>query len=148
MAVYNNLVSGLQTFYLAQIDPVNAGKTLEIDLFDPGDVSGNAFISILDPDGNAYNTASFNYTADSQCTSTCSANNVTQIQTHGSTSPFNNSWITILIPLPSTYGAHGLTPPGETQPGWWKIQYNVIGGNDTTTWRVLIRGNPVHLIVP
>jgi len=149
MAVYNNLVSGLQTFYLAQIDPVNAGKTLEIDLFDPGDVSGNAYISILDPDGNAYTSATFSYTTDNQCTSACTGNNVTQIQTHSSSgSPYNNTWITILIPLPSSYGSVGLTPPGETQPGWWKIQYNVIGGNDTTTWRVLIRGNPVHLIVP
>ena len=34
MATYNNLTSGLQKFYLAQIDPaVGAGKTAEIDLF-------------------------------------------------------------------------------------------------------------------
>ena len=151
MAVYNNLVSGLQTFYLAQIDKVHAGKTLEIDLFDPGDVNGDAFIRIKNPDGNAYNYATFSYTADNQCTSNCSGNGVTQIQTHvngAGTGPFNNSWITILIPLPSSYGSVGLTPPGETQPGWFKIEYNVTGGNDTTTWRVLIRGNPVHLIVP
>jgi Flp pilus assembly protein TadG len=150
MAVYNNLVSGLQTFYMAQIDSVHAGKTLEIDLFDPGDVSGDAFIRIKNPDGNAYNYATFSYTTDNQCASNCSGNNVTQIQTHyaNGTSPFNNTWLTILIPLPSTYGLTGLTPAGETQAGWWKIEYNVNGGNDTTTWRVLIRGNPVHLIVP
>jgi hypothetical protein len=149
MAVYNNLVSGLQTYYMAQIDPVHAGKTLEIDLFDPGDVAGDAYLRILTPNGNAYNYATFSYTADSQCSANCSGTNVTQIQTHSSSgNPFNNSWITILIPLPATYGSTGLTPPGETQAGWWKIEYNVTGGNDTTTWRVLIRGNPVHLIVP
>jgi len=150
MAVYNNLVSGLQKFYLAQIDSVHAGKTLEIDLFDPGDVSGDAFIRVLSPNGNAYNYATFSYTADSQCTSNCSSAGTTQIQTHYASggSPFNNSWLRLLIPLSSTYGTTGLTPSGEMQPGWWKIEYNVNGGNDTTTWRVLILGNPVHLIVP
>ena len=44
MAAYNNLVSGNQLFYLAQIGPENAGKTMEITLFDPGDVSGNAYL--------------------------------------------------------------------------------------------------------
>jgi hypothetical protein len=31
---------------------------------------------------------------------------------------------------------------------WWKIEYQVDGGNDTTTWQVDIQGNPVHLLVP
>jgi hypothetical protein len=53
--------------------------------------------------------------------------------------------------LPSTYGSGGLTPPGESSAGWWKIDYKLGSGtvgNDTTTWRVGVRGNPVHLIVP
>ncbi len=151
MAAYNNLVSGTQLFYLAQIDKVHAGKTLEIDLFDPGDVSGDAYIKILSPNGNSYNPAVFSFTTDGHCASNCSGTNKTQIQTHGtgvSGSPYNDTWIKILIPLPSTYGSGGLTPSGEPAAGWWKIQYDVAGGNDTTTWRVLILGNPVHLIVP
>ncbi len=56
--------------------------------------------------------------------------------------------MTITIPLPSTYGSTGLTPPGETEPGWWKIEYQMNGANDTTTWGVNINGNPVHLIIP
>ena len=62
---------------------------------------------------------------------------------------FNNSWITISIPLPNTYGqgSDDLMPVGETQPGWWKIEYTITAsGNDTTTWEVNIRGNPVHLV--
>ncbi len=40
-------------------------------------------------------------------------------------------------------------PPGETQPGWRKIEYQITAaGNDTTTWEVDIRGNSVHLVVP
>ena len=28
------------------------------------------------------------------------------------------------------------------------IEYTVGGGNDTTTWKVEILGNPVHLVIP
>ncbi len=159
MASYNILTSGIQSFYLAQIDKTAAGKTIEIDLFDPGDVSGNAFLRVLNPDGNAYNYATFSYSTfnltggGNNCISgnsdVCAASGRTSIQTaKGGSSSFNNTWLRILIPLPSSYGSTGLTPAGETQPGWWKIEYTVGGGNDTTTWMVNIRGNPVHLIVP
>ena len=145
MVAYNNLESGLQTFYLAQIDKVHAGKTMEIKLFDPGDVGGNAYIKILSPDGNAYNYVSnFTYTADNEVSGVGP-----QIQTAaGGSSYFQDALITILIPLDVNYGKTGLTPPGETSPGWWKIEYNVSGGNDTTSWQVDITGNPVHLLVP
>jgi len=159
MASYNILPAGVQSFYLAQIDKSAAGKTIEVDLFDPGDVSGNAVLKVKNPDGNVYNYATFSYTTfnltggGNNCiggnSDACSATNRTQIQTASSgSSSFNNTWIRILIPLPSTYGSVGLTPPGETQAGWWKMEYTVSGGNDTTTWMVNIRGNPVHLIVP
>ncbi len=154
MAGYTNINSGGQRFYLAQIEQVHAGKTLEIKLFDPGDVNGNATLHILSPDGNVYHDVTFSYVADSSCVSgksdACSGTNRTTIQTAvaGSGSSFDNSVITITIPLPSNYGAGGLTPSGETEPGWWKIQYDVAEANDTTTWQVSIRGNPVHLVIP
>ena len=66
----------------------------------------------------------------------------------GGKSSFNDTWLKILVPLPPTYGAKGLLPGGESQPGWWKIEYQVAGGNDTTTWEVNVLGNPVHLVVP
>ena len=153
MVAYNNVVGGDQLFYLAQIPKVDAGKTLEIDLFDVGDVSGLAQLYIEDPDGNVYTNPTFNYTADAQCASGCSGNGVSFITatSSGGSHPFNDSWITILVTLPSTYGSVGLTPGSESQAGWWKIDYRIAAGvqsNDTTTWRVSVRGNPVHLIVP
>ncbi len=145
MAAYNNLEAGTQRFYLAQIDKVHAGKTMVIELFDPGDISGNGYLRILSPDGNAYNYATFDYLADNGR----SGNGVTQIQTaSGGSSYFNNSVLTIQIALPASYGSVGLKPSGETEDGWWKIEYQVGGGNDTTTWAVSIRGNPVHLVLP
>jgi hypothetical protein len=73
--------------------------------------------------------------------SSCSGN-VSSITVAGASgSSYNNTWIEITIPLPSTYGSGGLW-----QGGWWQVQYNVSQGNDTTTWSVNVNGNPVHLM--
>jgi Flp pilus assembly protein TadG len=157
MVAYNNVIGGDQRFYLAQIPRQDAGKTLEIDLFDVGDVSGAASLDVEDPDGNVYTNPTFSYTADGQCDNSIAGNcegagvkSITATLANGD-HPFNDSWLTILIPLPPTYGSAGLTPPGESEAGWWKIDYRIAAGvqsSDTTTWRVSVRGNPVHLIVP
>lgn len=160
MVSYANVEAGQQTFYLAQIDrQQGAGKTVEIRLFDPGDVGQKAWMQILSPDGNSYDPVTFSYTADNGR----SGSNVTCIQTYGGSGPsapagcpnetsggtfYQNSWITIHVPLDASYGSSGLTPPGEVDEGWWKIRYTVNSGNDTTTWEVTIRGNPVRLVVP
>lgn len=151
--------SATSTFYLAQIGPEHAGKTMEIKLWDPGDTNGlTANLQILVPGSGGYSPATLNYTAAKGTTNTNAANcnsntgtNVTQITTaNGSTSNFNGCWVTILIPIPASYTAP--TPPGETQPGWWKISYIMGSGSssafDLTTWQVQIRGNPVHLVLP
>ena len=155
MAVYNNLQPGnaYQLFYLARIDQKSgAGKTALIDIFDPGDVPGNAVLKVLSPDGGVQTEATFSYTTDGNCVAgrsdVCSANNVKQITTavNGSSS-FNNTWIHIRVAIPTTYGQSGLWGPGGG--GWWQIRYETPGGgNDTTTWQVSISGNPVHLQVP
>ncbi len=159
MAVYNNLQAGAayQLFYLAKIDQqTGAGKTALIDIFDAGDVNGNATLKVLSPDGNTQSLATFSYTSDSNCNATvnynhwspsdsCSGSGVAQITTAvGGRSSFNNTWIHMAIVLPNTYGQGGLW-----QGGWWQIRYETPGGgNDTTTWQVSVRGNPVHLVVP
>ena len=168
MATYANIDSGTQTFYLAQISQVlGAGKTMEIDLFDPGDVGAGAWLQILSPDGNKVdpnNHASFTWTADSNASSghQSSGGTVTCIQTFGGTGSappgcpaatsggifFQDSWVKILVPIPGTYGQTGLQPAGDPAAGWWKIKYTVASGNDTTTWMVSVLGNPVHLVVP
>ena len=169
MAAYTNMQAGTQAFYLAQVDALaGRGKTIAIDLYDPGDVGGGAWLQILNPDGGTYTPATFSFTSVSKGgVAGPSGTNVTCIETNrpasapgfavpagcptiydGSGSQFDSYWLQILVPLPGTYGNSGLQPPGTPAPGWWKIQYSVGGGNDTTTWRVTIRGNPVHLIEP
>jgi len=147
MAAYTNLDAGNQTFYFAQIESVHAGKTLEIQLFDPGESSGNAFLRFLSPDGNKYSYATFDWEADDGRSGT----GVTSIQTSiGGVAQFNNHLITIDIALGKDYGKMGLNPKGDVtdEEGWWQIEYNINAANDTTTWQISIRGNPVHLIIP
>ncbi len=147
MAAYTNLDAGNQTFYFSQIEDVHAGKTLEIELFDPGESSGDAFLRFLSPDGNKYSYATFDWESDDGRSGT----NVTSLQTSiGGKAQFNNHLVTIDIDLPKDYGKKGLNPTGDItdEQGWWQIEYNINAANDTTTWQISIRGNPVHLIIP
>ena len=169
MAAYTNMQSGTQAFYLAQIDQASGrGKTIQINLYDPGDVGGGAWLQFLNPDGGSYTPATFSFTSRSKAGQVGpSGTNVTCIETNrpggapsfaipagcprifdGAGSQFDSYWLTITIPLPNTYGNSGLQPAGTPAPGWWKVQYTVAGGNDTTTWSVNILGNPVHLVLP
>ena len=150
MCTYNNLpVNTSQIFYLAQIPAVHAGKTLEIKVHDLGDVGGDAYVKVLVPGAAGYTQATFNWTASGGGPPT-SGTNATQIQVaSGGTNRYDNQLITIDVVLPVTYSAP--TPPGEPGGGWWKIEYDLSnggGGNDTATWSVNIRGNPVHLVTP
>jgi Flp pilus assembly protein TadG len=149
MAAYANVTAGASLFYLAQIDPVHAGKTLEVRLFDPGDVGGNATLRIKKPTSTGYVDSTFSYTANGGAGSRNGTNVSSLLTASSGASQYQNAWVTISIPLPANYGVGGLTPPGETEPGWWKIEYTITSaGNDTTTWEVNIRGNPVHLVIP
>ncbi len=163
IVTYNIIqTAGIQSFYLAQIGPENAGKTLEIDLFDIGDLNNPATgsLQILSPDGNVYKPATFTYKSDANCgraglsspcknTAGTTSITVTDSSRHQS---WQDSWLTIQIKLGPTYGcsisAPCLKPLGETQQGWWKVQYTTQNGtaNDTTTWMVSLLGNPVHLV--
>jgi hypothetical protein len=155
-------------FYLAQIDAIHAGKTVAIRLWDPGDTNSLvADLQILvprDPDGAGpaaaiYEAATFRWRSVWGTTNgnragcnNSSGSGVTSVRTNngGSVGVFNGCWVTIEIPIPVSYDAP--QPPGEPEPGWWKIRYSMSGTNpnafDLTTWEVQIRGNPVHLVIP
>ena len=151
MVIYANVTAGTTLFYLGRIEAVHAGKTMVIELFDPGDASGNASIQVLKPTSTGYVAATFSYTADANAAGSKSGTNVTSLKTTISgAGQYNNSWVTLTIPLPKTYTAP--LPPGEpagTLGGWWKIRYPFDSTTtDTTTWQASIRGNPVHLVLP
>jgi hypothetical protein len=138
-------------FYMAQIDAVHAGKTMEIKLWDPGDTNPlSANLQIEIPTSSGWSATNFSWAAavgtGASGTASCngtSGSGVSSVTTANPTSQFNGCWLTIDVVIPVGYTAQ--------QSGWWKIKYNMSGSgtsNDVTTWKVQIRGNPVHLIVP
>ena len=52
MSIFANLSGTTADFYLAQIDPIHAGKTMRINMFDSGE--GASSLQILDPNGNPF----------------------------------------------------------------------------------------------
>jgi Flp pilus assembly protein TadG len=151
MVIYANVANGTTLFYLGRIEAVHAGKTMVIQLFDPGDAAGNSSIEVLKPTTSNYSPTTFSFTADANAVGPKSGTNVSRLNTTVSgTAQYNNAWVTLTVPLPKTYTAP--LPPGEpagTQGGWWKIRYSFDSTTtDTTTWQVSIRGNPVHLVQP
>ena len=151
MANWYNITGGTSTFYLAKVGAQYAGKTLEINLFDVGDTSGNTYLKIKSPDGGSqaytgftYTSASLEGTAGPSGSIAAGSSGLQATSCSGSCShPFNDLLLTIDIPLSSSYGSGGLW-----QGGWWQVEYDVSSGNDTTTWQVNVLGNPVHLVVP
>ena len=148
------VINNTSVFYLAQIEAAHAGKTLEIKLFDPGDISSTNFkIRIPTATGFQYATFTWTTTGINACApgSAASGGPTTTLVTSTSTcNYYNNQWVTISVPIPATYTAPVSPgdPPGSGG-GWWKIEYGTLGtGQDITTWEVNIRGNPVHLITP
>ena len=152
-------------FYLAQIDAVHAGKTVEISLWDPGDTTPlTASIEIVIPTGSGWTATPVTYSAATGTNNSARAdggggrpNCNTNARTTASTAP--------IVTFQSGGNDHGpvqrlladdprrRSPTATPRPrtGWWKIKYTMTGtgtSNDVTTWQVSIRGNPVHLITP
>src|SRR2546425_1341750 len=142
------LVNGTSVFYLAQVAAAHAGKTLEIKLFDPGDLSSTT-MRIRVPTATGFTYATFTWTATGSAGGAPTSGGPTTalVTSDATTSFYNNQWVTLLVQIPPSYTAP--TPPGDPGPGWWKVEY-VTGasGVDATTWEVNVRGNPVHLITP
>ncbi len=159
-----NSVTGQEpcaSFYLAQVSPSYAGKTMTITLFDPGE--GATGIELLQPDGNP---ASFTYqTVDSsaedgpytsdppyysddgnnppKATTACICNPGLKpgpLNGRASASEYNDRYLEIQTTLPS---ATVLDQNG----GWYKVEYVFSGSSvsDRTTWNVSVGGNPIHL---
>ena len=150
MVIYANVTAGTTLFYLARIDAIHAGKTMVIELFDPGDAAGNSQIEILKPTTMGYVASTFSYTADATAAGSKSGTIVSSLKTTiGGAGQYNNSWVTLTVPFSKTYTAPlPASEPAGTQGGWWKIRYSFDNiTTDTTTWQASIRGNPVHLVL-
>lgn len=135
MSIYSNVdgASGDTVFYLAEVDPIHAGKDLVVSLWDPGDASGNHSMRVRMPNGTMP-PCTWTSTNSSYAGGTEAACNIAT-----SSSRFNDHLVEVRIHLPDTYTC--------AADCWWKIDYNYPGQtNDTTTWSARIEGNPVKLV--
>ena len=134
----------------------------------PKDGSGGARAQVLDPTtmlGNRPSCFPVLWLATTPTSGHQSGSGITCIQTNGGSTagfptppgcgcplrPFEgsqNRGSAILIPLPTLNGSTGLTPLGESQAGWWKIEYTVGGGSDLTTWELTSSATRSTLVVP
>ena len=135
MAIYANVdgSAGNTIFDLAEVAEIHAGKELVIELWDPGDASGNHSVRIKDPSG-ATPGCTWTSTNPSYSGGTLAS---CDIPTSGAR--FNDYLVTIRVPIPPTYTCGSNC--------WWQVEYNYPGStNDTTTWSARIEGNPVKLV--
>jgi hypothetical protein len=142
MSIYNNFSAGTSWLYLAQIKSNMAGKTMEIDLFDPGDMNGTGTMYFEMPTASSYTPATFNWrdAGTSLGPGGTMNNGVTSLVTATSgTSHFNGHWVVITTRIPADYTA--------PQNGWWKVKYVFTDvAHERTTWRAEIIDSPVHLV--
>lgn len=163
MAIYTPISignGGQFAVKLFQLRPEYAGLTVNIDIFDPGDLSstnGKVILNILDPSGavasspqgvNIYDlgvqrsnlsTGAYSVIASAQNGNT-QASFVATDTSNGTSR--NGHWAHMELTIPSTYNPQ----PGQD---WWSLQY-LTGPNttavDTLTVAVGLRGGPVHLV--
>lgn len=157
-------------FYLATIDEVHKGKTLEIKLFDPGEGMDNMQVLTPDnarlpfqiatmPEGGTQGSFAAN-------TSTCTvgANTYECLRVAEWIAPaaartdfYNGNEVTIRIQIPSNYQCvqdNPATPLTDESNCWWRIRYepltnpntgNVGTVTDRTTWSIRVIGDPIRL---
>ncbi len=144
MSIYANVdgSKGNTDFHLAEVAVGLGGKTLVIELWDPGDAQGKHSVEIRDPSGN---TPACTWEAEERdgggTASGTEANCVidTSKPGGGGGGRFNNWLVTIRVALPADYTC--------AADCWWKIRYNYPGQtSDTTTWSAHIEGNPLRLV--
>lgn len=148
LPLYASLSGGSSTFYLAEIDGTEAGKQLQIELFDVGE--GADSIEVLDPNGDP---VTFDWSIDCGsggmpirgCSGSGTALDVSGSDTKvsGNTlgdSRFNDRVVTIQVDLPTDYAT-------RYAGRWWQIRYTFGAADitDRTTWSIQVLGDPVRL---
>lgn len=138
ISVYANTSAGVASFFMAEIEGEHNGKTLELELWDPGE--GGSKIEFLKPTGtNSWAATSFSWNSyNNNGSSHSSGSNVMSVSVLSSV--FNGRLLRIRIPLTN------YVPPSDNK--WWKIRYTFDSGNvtDRTTWSAKVVGDPVHLL--
>ncbi len=145
MSIFSNNLTGPSNLYLAEIDPVHAGKTLELRFFDAGDASGLSYMRVRDPFGNIPNCTWFSEDSSGTITGSGSGSCEWLTTTSGGTRIYNNEWITAEIDISSGYDCGPTASPSSTDC-FWRMELDLSQPNERTTWTARVIGNPVQLV--
>ncbi len=152
MTVYTPVVGTSFGIPLFQLDPAYAGQTIDVDIFDIGDVGGgDAYVGIQQPDGAWATATSMADLGDSLgaggsaavaqnwngSTTTCTA--CFQTASGGGQAIYNGQWVQLQIAVPSSMSTWG----------YWQLEYSVAAGataGDTFAVQVGFNGTPDRLL--
>jgi Flp pilus assembly protein TadG len=173
MSIWNS-ASGTASFHLADIEPQDAGKQLEIDLYDPGDANQtdltNATLSITQPSAAGSEPTTFGGPDPSIPVSSCTwrssdallglADNPPGVVTSSPGCSIQTRTSPATTPAGQPFSRFNdkwvkiiinipadYTCPLNQNNCWWKVKYDITGGTlkDRTVWQIKIVGDPVHL---
>ena len=156
LSIFANSVSSTAQFYLASIGPEHSGKTMVVDLYDPGE--GGQELRLVDPLGNYVPfRRSVEPRIDGEVAPAGGWGPVTEtvVDISGAgpqpaggmlgrigDGRFNERQLRLEVDLPADIEA---AYSGAT---WWRVEYRFGTGTvtDRTTWSVSVRGDPVRMI--
>jgi Flp pilus assembly protein TadG len=138
MAIYTNVASSSTTkFFLTRVPTTAAGRTLDVRLYDIGDITGTGTLKIVAPTESG--------TTFSNCRAVGPVNSTLTNCQFNASSAFQGKWEDVYVPIPSTYHCTDASATGC----WVKLWYDLSGAtaaSDTTSWSASIDGDPVRLI--
>jgi hypothetical protein len=131
---------------LACLPTSYAGRTLSVQIFDPGDGSGDIYVGVAAAGGG---TVDVTYPGlPSGDITTIDGDSVVQARF---TNPrnynaFDGVWLTAQVTLPASYT--GDCTGGLNSTGWWQLIYASANGTpgDVVGMKLSLTGSPVHLL--
>lgn len=141
ISIFTNQSDTLMNMYLAEVEEIHAGKTLELNLYDVGEDDFEAWMTFRMPDGTV---PSCDWAAtDEAGNQTVSGSGTCRIQTSDEIGEalhrrFNAQWLKILIEIPGNYTC--------ASDCWWRVEIDNEQPHDRTTWAARVVGNPVQLV--
>lgn len=157
MSIYANSPSTDAQFYLSRVNSASAGMSMDIALFDAGDVSQAGQITVLPPPDATTSGSALALTtcqglgvvvgsnASPSTQTDCRLTNVssTTDEQPGSPAGYQGRMQTLRVAIPADYSCNESDPFGC----WFKIRLQYPGGaNDATTWATDLVGQPVRLV--
>jgi hypothetical protein len=170
LAIYTPVSGNTFTLPLFQLPPSYAGQTVDVDIYDPGDLNangGSASMDIIDATTGSPAASSNIVIYDlgtsrvdppaspPGCSMGSPVTNPPCVVPSGGTATFplvnaqgqayyNGHWVRVEIPVSSTYN-----PTGPPSSWYWQMRYNTsvrVQATDTITVTVSLRGAPAHLL--